>query len=502
MPRPADPAPTRLTLLLVDDREARREAVEALLEERFVVVPVPSLEAADACLAQVGVDALLVAAGPAVEEILGLFTRCAERVPLAGRILLAEEGMAEELPAAPGAAPHRVVRRARDLEALTEAVEEAARLARGGFDQELAIGQLEFENLALAEFNRDLESDLVRQRSSVACLRRLSNRLVEPLDLREIARAAAETVLEAIGHRGVLVQVREPSGSHVEWAVGPEMSTRMVSEPLRCGGGDIGEIVVDVVDAWGVELLPVQLEVLGAIASTTAIAAASELGRRSRDAAEYATVVALARLSEHRDDSTGQHLERVGEYCRIVARGLERAGRHAGLIDDGWVRDLVLSAPLHDIGKVGVPDAILLKQGKLTPGEWEIMKTHARIGAETLRGVIDAHGVTGYLSMGLEIALCHHERWDGAGYPEGLRGDEIPLSARILAIADVYDALTTVRPYKTAWSHQEALAHLVANRGTHFDPEVVDAFVECADEADEVRLRLADAVEDPRRSVA
>ena len=184
------------------------------------------------------------------------------------------------------------------------------------------------------------------------------------------------------------------------------MSTRMVAEPLRCGSEIIGEIVIDVVDAWGNELTQIELEVLGAIAATAAVAAASELGRRRRDAAEYATVVALAQLSEHRDDSTGQHLQRVGEYCKIVACGLARAGEHPGLISEAWVRDLVLSAPLHDIGKVGVPDAILLKQGKLTPGEFEIMKTHASIGAETLRRVIESHGVTGYLSMG-QIGRAH-----------------------------------------------------------------------------------------------
>jgi response regulator RpfG family c-di-GMP phosphodiesterase len=502
MPESSPTPPTSLTLLVVDEEEPRREALVALLEERFVVAAVAGAAEAEACLSQVGVDALLLSLSDRPEHDARILAACAERVPLAGRLLLVAERGEVEIPAVPGAAPHRILRRAGALAELVEAVEEASRLARGGYEQELTIGELEFETLALSEFNRDLEGRLVRQAGALECLRRLSSRLVEPLQLREIAQAAAEGVLEALGSRGVIVQVREPDGKYVEASLGPEMSTRMVSEPLRCGGESIGEIVIDVVDAWGRELTTAELEVLGAIAATTAVAAAGELGRRRRDAAEYATVVALARLSEHRDDSTGQHLERVGQYCRIVACGLLRAGKHTGLIDDGWVRDLVLSAPLHDIGKVGVPDAILLKQGKLTPGEWEIMKTHARIGAETLRGVIEAHGVTGYLAMGLDIALCHHERWDGGGYPQGLRGDEIPLSARILALADVYDALTTTRPYKTPWSHQEALAHLAANRGTHFDPDVVDAFLSCAEEADEVRVRLADAAAEPERSVA
>jgi len=150
-------------------------------------------------------------------------------------------------------------------------------------------------------------------------------------------------------------------------------------------------------------------------------------------------------------------LERVSEYSQLIAEGLRRDGHYQDVITDDWIRDLYHSVPLHDIGKVGIPDRILLKSGKLDAEEWEIMKQHTTIGAQTLRSVMGEHSNSSLLRMGLEIAWCHHEKWDGSGYPRAIRGDEIPLSARILSLADVYDALTTVRPYKRAWTHEQAL---------------------------------------------
>jgi putative two-component system response regulator len=217
-----------------------------------------------------------------------------------------------------------------------------------------------------------------------------------------------------------------------------------------------------------------------------------ELARRELDRAQHATIIALARLAERRDMETGQHLERVSAYCRIVADGLRSMEKHVDTITDGFIEDLACSSPLHDIGKVGIPDSILLKPGRLSPEEWVIMKTHAEIGGSTIDGVIREFGSPGYLRMGSEIAWAHHEKWDGSGYPKGLRADEIPLSARIVAIADVYDALTTLRPYKPIWPHAEAVQWIASRAGSHFDPEVVAAFLSRADQADSVRATLAD----------
>jgi HD-GYP domain-containing protein (c-di-GMP phosphodiesterase class II) len=175
------------------------------------------------------------------------------------------------------------------------------------------------------------------------------------------------------------------------------------------------------------------------------------------------------------------------------------------LITDSFIENLVSASPLHDIGQVGIPDSILLKPGRLTPEEWEIMKTHAEIGGATLDGVIAGLQAPGFLTMGRDIAWCHHEKWDGTGYPRGLKGAEIPLSARIVTLADVYDALTTVRPYKKAWSHADAIDWILSRSGTQFDPHVVMAFVARLDDADRIRRTLADTPEvqaDPEAQIA
>lgn len=189
-------------------------------------------------------------------------------------------------------------------------------------------------------------------------------------------------------------------------------------------------------------------------------------------------VVGLAKLAETRDQDTGSHLERIAEYSLILAQGLKTRNRYRDYIGDRYLEDLRQASILHDIGKVGVPDAVLLKPGKLTPEEFEEIKKHPIIGGDAISSVESRIGVQSFLTLGKEIAYSHHEKWDGTGYPNGLAGNDIPLSARIVALADVYDALTSSRPYKAAFSHEKALAIIVADRGTHFDSEIVDVFLE------------------------
>lgn len=188
-------------------------------------------------------------------------------------------------------------------------------------------------------------------------------------------------------------------------------------------------------------------------------------------------IFALAKLSESRDSETGAHLERIREYCHLLGDELGRRQVFAQEIDDDFVELLYLTSPLHDIGKVGIPDAVLLKPGKLTAEEYEIMKQHTLIGARTLDAVVQTNPDANYLSMARDIALTHHERFDGSGYPYGLVGEQIPLVGRITALADVYDALTTKRVYKPAMSHEEARRLIVEGSGKHFDPRVVEAFL-------------------------
>ena len=206
------------------------------------------------------------------------------------------------------------------------------------------------------------------------------------------------------------------------------------------------------------------------------------------------TIFALAKLAECRDPETGEHLERIREYVKIIATGLKEVPGYGSSIKDGFIENLYKSTPLHDIGKVGIPDRILLKPGKLTPEEFDIMKTHTLIGAETIDSAIHESGLgKSFLEMGREIAHCHHERWDGKGYPRGLRGERIPLAARITALADVYDALISKRVYKTAFPHQKAREIIISEKGGHFDPAIIDVFPQIEERFLGIRERIVDS---------
>lgn len=195
---------------------------------------------------------------------------------------------------------------------------------------------------------------------------------------------------------------------------------------------------------------------------------------------EKETLLRLARAGEFRDEETGYHLIRMARYSRLIANaiGLER--------DEA--ETIELAAPLHDIGKIGIPDGILLKPGRLDAPEWDVMQRHPVIGHEILKG-----SASKYVRMGALIALGHHERYDGKGYPNGLEGDHVPLCARIVSVADVYDALTSRRPYKKAWKPDEAFEYLRAQRGKHFDPRLVDAFLGMKEKVVEVQRDFQDA---------
>ncbi len=209
------------------------------------------------------------------------------------------------------------------------------------------------------------------------------------------------------------------------------------------------------------------------------------------------TILSLASLAETRDNETGAHIVRTQHYVRLLALELRRLPAYADQLSDEIVDLLFQSAPLHDVGKVGIPDSILLKPGKLNEHEFEIMKTHAQLGAEALRAGERQYGSSGFLAYACEIAQWHHEKWDGSGYPDGLAGSDIPLSARLMALADVYDALRSKRIYKEAFSHAKSRDIIVDGRGSHFDPDVVDAFVAVEDEFVRIAETYLDNDENP-----
>ncbi len=212
-----------------------------------------------------------------------------------------------------------------------------------------------------------------------------------------------------------------------------------------------------------------------------------ELGR-TKDVAIYC----MASLAETRDAETGKHIIRTQNYVRLLAQGLRDHPRFSDYLNDEVIDLLYKTAPLHDIGKVGVPDHILLKPGKLTPDEWVEMKRHTNYGYEALMRAEQVWGATDFLQMAQEIAYTHHEWWDGSGYPRGLKGADIPISGRLMAVADVYDALINYRVYKGPIPHDEAVETIQQASGSHFDPDIVEQFIAQKDDFNRIAVELSD----------
>jgi HD-GYP domain-containing protein (c-di-GMP phosphodiesterase class II) len=278
----------------------------------------------------------------------------------------------------------------------------------------------------------------------------------------------------------------------------PSFVTSMVIVPLRPGDplGAIGAY-------WSKPGSPPAESVhqLRRIANAAALAIANVALTRSlleaRDEASRARdamILAMASLAETRDHETGDHIRRTQHYVKVLAEALNRREPETDGLDAGFVDLLYKSAPLHDIGKVGIPDRILQKPGRLDHAEYDIMKTHADLGRAAIATAERYIGSTNpFLSLAKEIAHCHHEKWDGTGYPQGLKGENIPLAGRIMAVADVYDALVSERVYKPAMSHDEAVDLITGESGKHFDPAVVAAFGEVAPEFAQIHERFSQA---------
>ena len=207
---------------------------------------------------------------------------------------------------------------------------------------------------------------------------------------------------------------------------------------------------------------------------------------------QLAAIFAMSKLAESRDNDTGEHLERMREYCKVVSAHLSGLPKYSHIIGEKYIDDIYAASPLHDIGKVGIPDHVLLKPGKLDADEWMIMKSHTTIGVQTLMEVDKQHPGNDFISMGINIAGGHHEKWDGTGYPGGLAAEDIPLAARILSLGDVYDALTSRRCYKDAFSHDKSREIIMEGNGTQFDPDIIAAFVEMEDEFKRIREYFED----------
>lgn len=229
----------------------------------------------------------------------------------------------------------------------------------------------------------------------------------------------------------------------------------------------------------------------------------AEVVRRTAEvmAIQDVTIMAMASLAETRDSDTGNHIRRTQHYVKVLAQHLRKHPRFASVLDDDrYIALLFKSAPLHDIGKVGIPDRILLKPGKLTFEEFEVMKTHTTLGRDAIQAAEEHLGMkVEFLNLAKEIAYGHQEKWDGSGYPQGAAGEAIPVGARLMAVADVYDALISRRVYKEGMPHDKAAAIIVQGRGQHFDPDIVDAFVAVQDQFIAIAQRFADSDADLQR---
>jgi len=232
---------------------------------------------------------------------------------------------------------------------------------------------------------------------------------------------------------------------------------------------------------------------------------ASEVNKRTAEimAIQDVTINAMASLAETRDNETGNHIRRTQRYVKVLAEKIRFNPRYAHFLnDDKTIELLFKSAPLHDIGKVGIPDRILLKPGRFEPEEFEIMKTHTTLGRDAiLQAEKDLGMEMPFLKYAKEIAYGHQEKWDGSGYPEGLSGDDIPISARLMAVADVYDALISRRVYKQPMPHEKAVGIIKEGKGTHFDPDMVDAFLELEQEFKKIADTYTDSDEDMHKKV-
>jgi putative two-component system response regulator len=221
----------------------------------------------------------------------------------------------------------------------------------------------------------------------------------------------------------------------------------------------------------------------------------AQLQRKTEEVSQIrdVTIMAMASLAETRDNETGNHLKRTQQYIRALAMKLRNHPQFRDFLTEDNIESLYKLAPLHDIGKVGIPDAILLKQGKLTPEEFEIMKTHPLLGGNAIAMAESGLPTPNrFLHIAREIANGHHEKWNGSGYPLGLKGEAIPISARLMALADVYDALISRRVYKEPFTHQAAVAYILQGSGTHFDPAVIDAFLAIQEEFRQIAEQYQD----------
>lgn len=321
-----------------------------------------------------------------------------------------------------------------------------------------------------------------------------------------VSRAKADRIIVGLGHETIAVddgvqawrawRQRRPRVVITDWMM-PGLDGLELTRRIRAEEGSRYTYIIMITSRERVEDVNQAMEA-GVDDFLSKPFTPLELSARLRPAARLlnaqtreVVIFSMAKLAESRDPETGNHLERIRHYCRSLGAALARSDQAPPELDDDFLDNIFATSPLHDIGKIGIPDSVLLKPSQLSPREFEIMTNHCRIGYQTLHDALAHFPGEDYLRMSAEIALYHHEKYDGGGYPDGLTGTAIPLSARIVALADVYDALISKRVYKSAYPREVAAAVIIEGRESHFDPMVVDAFLECEEEFQDIAGRYA-----------
>ena len=486
-------------ILVVDDMPDIRHEVDHILSKQFEVTLAESGEQALEFCEQDGPFAVVIS-DQGMPGMSGTELLAKMRIEYPDTVRIMMSGYADlelAIEALKDGALFRFMQKPFRPQGLLDAAQAGVERFRLVDEQRFLTKQLEFSRGSLLSLTESLELRLAKQLGRMGGLQRYCLALSESTDLFGVAELTAKSASKLLdGRASEVTLLDELAGSKVDASAGGDLEGSIEQVPITSCEGQVGSIRI--AGGRGGQLNESEHELLSSIASTAAISAHFHLTRRSRDLAHDATIFALSSLAEKRDDETGKHMLRMGHYCELIAKSLRSSGLHADVLNDAYIKQLSTSAPLHDIGKVGIPDSILLKPGALNEEEWEIMRTHAEIGAHTLCRVLESTGEKNFLRMGHEIAWGHHERWDGAGYPRGLRGASTPLCARIVAMADCYDALTSWRPHKEAWSHAEAMEYIQENSGTQFDPEIAQAMQDCAKEVNHVRESLADTESEVR----
>ncbi len=473
-------------------------------------------------------DVLVLDAGPALDDGLSWAGRLRAHpslgdVPL---ILMVAAGAAEGIDPDAGAdeylekplRPADLILRVRSMSRLRGARLELARGADLRAEQARLWGvALDLSrSLAGTDIRQTVFERIVEATAELACSRRVAL-LLPDKERRHLTLAASLGLEEAdgpsfpvpvggpiagrvfsSGQRVVLNTTEDLAGCGRVHEAGDIVRIPMVATALSTAEHPVGVLLIShrpegrPFESWELEFIDLLSNIAGS-------AIHELLTRKSRDEARDSIVIALATLAEYRDNDTGRHVDRVTHFCVRLAEELRSTGGDRGQIDHAYVHDLRRAVPLHDIGKVAIPDAILLKPGPLTPQEQKIMQSHPTIGRDTIRSVIKQTPGVAFLRMAEEIVSAHHEWYDGSGYPGGLAAEAIPLSARIASVADVYDAITSRRVYSEPMPHEQAVRIIKAGAGGQFDPAVVEAFSRCEADLAVLGAQMADdkALKDP-----